>query len=459
MSPRHSLTVGAFVLLMPVGLSQDFQPRLGDPIPGLTPAQKLLFEEGLTAFETPLSIAEGLGPTMNDESCAICHLLPAVGGSSNRKVNRFGKAATGMLPFDPLVALGGTLQQEQSIDVMNCLEVIPPEADVTAERMTPHTFGAGLLESVDSADILFNEANQPPGITGYARMVSPVEGGPLRAGRFGWKGGVATVFTFSADASLNEMGLTSTFFPMENAPNGDLGALAACDTVMDPEDFPDAGGRTKIERFTDFQRLLAAPPQTPKSGMSGVAIFEVVCCADCHLTRTYTTQTVAEAALSGVEITPYSDFLVHDMGALGDGIVDGPVTETEFMTRALWGLQARGDDLLHDGRATAGTFRDNVVMAISEHGGEASASRAAALALSPVEIDRLVAFLGSLGKVEFDWEGDNDVDEIDWFFLLPLMTGPAPVLSPDHPASVADIDADGDFDMRDFAVLQRAWTN
>jgi CxxC motif-containing protein (DUF1111 family) len=459
MSPRSLLLAGASVLLASVGFSQDFQPRMGDPVPGLTPAQKLLFTEGQTVFDAPLSVAEGLGPIMNDESCGICHQQPAVGGASTRKVNRFGRAANGMLPFDPLDGLGGTLQQEQTID-LNCVEVIPPEADVTAERMTPHVFGSGLLEAVSDADILFNEANQAPGLSGYVRMVNPVEGGPPRAGRFGWKGGVATLFTFSADAAFNEMGLTSVFFPTENAPNGDLVALAACDTVADPEDFPDAGGRTKIQRFTDFQRLLAAPPQTPKSGMSGAAIFEMVGCGDCHLSRTYTTQTVAEAALSGVEIRPFSDFLVHDMGTLGDGIVDGPVTETEFMTRALWGLQARGGAMLHDGRATlGGSFRDNIVLAIAEHGGEASASRAAAQALSGPEIDRLAAFLGSLGKVEFDWEGDNDVDEIDWFFLLPLMTGPTPVLTPDHEASVADFDGDGDFDMKDFAVLQRAWTN
>ena len=43
--------------------------------------------------------------------------------------------------------------------------------------------------------------------------------------------------------------------------------------------------------------------------------------------------------LSGVSIKPYSDFLVHDMGTLGDGIADGPVGETEMMTRTIWGLR------------------------------------------------------------------------------------------------------------------------
>ena len=51
---------------------------------------------------------------------------------------------------------------------------------------------------------------------------------------------------------MPEMGLTSTFLPNENAPNGDAVLLAACDTVADPEDGPDAGGFTRIERFTHF---------------------------------------------------------------------------------------------------------------------------------------------------------------------------------------------------------------
>jgi hypothetical protein len=48
----------------------------------------------------------------------------------------------------------------------------------------------------------------------------------------------------------------------------------------------------------------------------------------------------------------------------------------------------------------------------------------------------------------------------DWFFLSPEFTGPAPVapVTPDDHAAIADLDQDGDFDLRDFLGMQRAFT-
>lgn len=465
-SPRparllHARHVLPLVLLCTAGnaFAQDPQPLMGQPLIGLTPTQLQHFEEGLVAFSTPLTEAQGLGPIFNEVSCISCHNQPAVGGFSTRRVTRFGKAAVGPVPFDPLAGLGGTLLQDQSLDVA-CREVVPPEADHTILRGTPAIFGAGLLEAIPDMDILAVQAAQPVAVQGIPRYNQPLESpaGPMVLGRFGWKGGVSTVETFSIDASLNEMGLTSPFAPTENAPNGDLGLLASCDSVGDPEDSADAAGFTLTQRFTHFQRYLAAPAQTPKTGMAGEAIFDQVGCMDCHVSS-YTTGTVAEAALSGKTIRPYSDFLLHDMGALGDGIVDGIATETIMMTRPLWGLAQRSA-MLHDGRATGASFGGLIDLAVAEHGGQADASRIAYQALSSTDHDLLVDFLASLGRAEFDWDTDNDLTEFDWFFLEPLMTGPAPSvpLTPDDPGALCDVDADGDFDLVEFGKLQRVWT-
>src|SRR5690606_1583781 len=156
-------------------------------------------------------------------------------------------------------------------------------------------------------------------------------GAPLRAGRFGWKAQVATVLTFSADAAQNEMGLSNRFLPFDNAPNGDLDLLALCDTVPEPEDGPDEEGLHFIDRITDFQRYIAPPPQTPKSGMTGEAIFISIGCAKCHIPE-WTTRNDGdlEDAIRGKTIKPYSDFLLHDMGELGDGIVQGDAMELEM---------------------------------------------------------------------------------------------------------------------------------
>lgn len=432
---------------------------MGKPLLGLTAAEAALFSQGLAAFAQPISIADGAGPIFNEVSCAGCHNVPAIGGFGTRRVTRFGIAATAQMPFQALEQFGGTLLQDQSFD-LGCREILPAQANHTAERGTPILFGLGLIESIPDSTLIDRAMNQPPGLVGRVHMTQPIESPlpVLRVGRFGWKGGIATVHSFSLDAGLNEMGLTSVFLPNENAPNGDLGLLMMCDTVADPEDQPDAFGFTRTDRFTHFQRLLAPPAQTPKVGLRGEQVFEAIGCADCHV-PTYVTGNVAEAALSGQTIRPYSDFLLHDVGALGDGIVEGDATEVEMMTRPLWGLRQR-NAYLHDGRATGGTFEDNVTTAVMEHGGTAAPMAASFAALDAVNRADLMTFLASLGRTEFDWDVNNTIDEFDWFFLEPLVTGPMPAVAvdPNSPGAIGDLDTDGDFDLVEFGRLQRAFT-
>jgi Di-haem oxidoreductase, putative peroxidase len=443
--------------------AQEIQPRMGDPLPGLTALERASFDEGRLEFMRILSVAEGRGPIMNDTSCSTCHGIPRVGGAGAKRVIRFGKAASGGNPFNPLANLGGSLLQASST-MIECQEVIPPRADVMARRVTPNVSGDGLIEAIRGTDIRAGELVPPPGISGRAHMVPTFEDPPLarpRVGRFGWKAQLASLLSFSADASLNEMGLTNRFVTQENAPNGNTALLALCDTVPDPEDHAGPGGLHAIDRQTNFQRLTAPPPQTPRAGMTGAVVFNTVGCASCHR-ATFVTGPSPVAALASKTIHPYSDFLLHDVGtSLGDGIVQGYATETELKTPPLWGLRSRADiGLLHDGRATGGTPQQNLRDAILAHDGEGAVSRDAFIALTPEQQDQLFAFLMSLGRPEFDEEGDHDVDALDWFFLESdgNFTGPGAFFTPDHPGAIADFDQDGDFDLVDFAVYQRAMT-
>ena len=169
---RSLLLVGGFGFTAGLVFAQDFQPRQGEPLHELTPAELARFEEGEVAFKTPLTEAQGVGPVFNDVSCGDCHGNPAVGGWSSRTVTRFGLMATPTNRFDPLEHLGGSLRQEQAFSA-SCEEVVPPEADITTERLTPSLFGAGLLEGISDADVLLNQAAQPPGFNGFpVRTVS-----------------------------------------------------------------------------------------------------------------------------------------------------------------------------------------------------------------------------------------------------------------------------------------------
>ena len=120
----------------------------------------------------------------------------------------------------------------------------------------------------------------------------------------------------------------------------------------------------------------------------GERVFDRIGCDSCHVA---TLQTGANpiAALNRVTYHPYSDFLLHDMGALGDGIEQGAANGREIRTAPLWGLRVI-TKFLHDGRAST------LEGAITSHDGQGRGARDRYNALSAVDKARLLAFLKSL---------------------------------------------------------------
>ncbi len=427
-----------------LGLPVLPQRRMGEPVRGLSADELLRWTDGRIDYDTQITPEMGLGPIFNKENCANCHNAP-FGGTGTQKVTRFGFA--GKDGFDPLEDFGGPLLQAGALDLA-CIETIPGVANVTAQRVTNGMMGYGLVEAILDADLMANES-AGPGVSGRAHMVSPLEDpGATRVGRYGWKASIATILTFSADASMMEMGLTNRLIPYENDPNGMMDPpLESCDTVADPEDVADENGRAFIDRVTDFQRYLAQPPQTPRSGMSGEAIFNTIGCVQCHVRDFVTPDDPAlEEALRGVALRPYSDFLLHDMGLAADFIPEGDAQAQEMRTPPLWGLRRR-PALWHDGRFIGGTFETRVVAAIEEHGAflsEGAESKDAWDALSAADKDAVLAFLASLGRPEFDATGDDRVLREDFIDFAGCFGGAG--VSPDDACAIHDLDQDGDVD-------------
>src|SRR5262245_46605550 len=56
--------------------------EFGDPLSGITPKEFELFRSGLENFTEVETPDEGLGPVFNGRSCAECHSVPRIGGSS-----------------------------------------------------------------------------------------------------------------------------------------------------------------------------------------------------------------------------------------------------------------------------------------------------------------------------------------------------------------------------------------
>lgn len=364
-------------------------PQFGDPLSGLTGVQLAAFTDGKTDFREVETPGDGLGPIFNGNSCAACHNGPALGGSSNITATRFGRVANGV--YDPLTSLGGSLLQEKSISPEG-LERIPQQANVTARRQTTALFGLGLVEAIPDATILKGVRTKAvDGVLGKASIVEDVATGSRLVGRFGWKGQQATLLAFAGDAYLNEMGITNRLFPTENAPNGNTSLLKKLDKVKDPEDQPDpATGQAGVDLLADYMRFLAPPPSLPVTASTafGARFFLDAGCASCH-TPSMTTGPSPVAALSNQSVWLYSDLLLHDMGTLGDGIVQGSANAREMKTPPLWGVRASAP-YLHDGRAR--TLDD----AIRAHEGEGRVSRDKYLKLAPDQQKLLVAFLNSI---------------------------------------------------------------
>jgi len=370
-------------------------PSFGDPIPGLSADENARFLAGRDTFEEVETVDQGVGPVFNATSCAACHGSPATGGgrasggTTTLLETRFGTITNGA--FDPLANLGGSLIQTTGIGPFGSCnfvgETVPQTATIVTQRRTTSLFGLGLVDAVpDQFFVNLAAAQQadPDGVRGSVSMVDNLITGVPSVGKFGWKDQVPSRAQFAGDAYLNEMGVTSPLFPNENCPQGDC-SLLACDPVPDPED-----DGTDLTAFADFMTMLGPPPRDKITGQvrNGEDVFNEIRCSACHV-ATLTSGNSPVQALSNVTFHPYSDFLLHDMGALGDGIVQGQASGRQMRTAPLWGLRTT-ERFLHDGRAT--TLED----AILAHDGEAVASRNRFSGLTQGSKNKLLAFLQSL---------------------------------------------------------------
>jgi CxxC motif-containing protein (DUF1111 family) len=376
------------------------EPGAGHPLPLLSRSELHYFEAGREDFSEQEAVEDGLGPTMNLDGCAGCHLQPAIGGSSpalNPQVGFAGAlGATNSIPS--FIRRDGPVREARFIrnpdgtpdggvhnlftiagrsDAPGCHLTQPDfESQQMAGNMifripTP-LFGAGLIEQIPDSVILANQSadasrKRDLGIHGRPNLVlsgNTPSGQPNRngndgtAGRFGWKAQNKSLLLFSGEAYNVEMGITNELFQTERDET------AACIFGTVPNDTTNTDGATPldalsaIEKFAFFMRFLAPPipsedlPGGAESISSGRALFGSVGCVLCHTPALHTGSNATVAALNDQAVPFYSDLLLHDMGpGLADGITQGQAGPSEFRTAPLWGLGQRLF-FLHDGRTT-----------------------------------------------------------------------------------------------------------
>lgn len=377
-------------------ISQTFQEAAAafdNQTNGLT--DQAQFDADRASFEERDVIEDGLGPVYNAQSCAECHQSPVTGGISQVTVLRAGhKDQAGNFVEAP----GGSLIQDRAIHP-SLQEIVPDNETIRTFRTSLNVLGDGYVEAIDDRTLIEIARNQPRqsggAIAGQVIEVPLLEvPGIKRVGRFGWKNQHASLLSFSADAYLNEMGITNRLLREENTALGQ--SIAAFDKVADPEDTDN-----DVDIFTRFMRATKAPSREPLTldASAGSQLFSQIGCAICHVPTIITAATGTAInggtfnvppALGGKAIHPYSDFLLHDVGT-GDGIVQNgdAATANKLRTPPLWGVRTR-NRLMHDGLSL--TFDE----AIRRHRGEASIVINRYNQLSPRQRSQVVRFLRSL---------------------------------------------------------------
>jgi CxxC motif-containing protein (DUF1111 family) len=363
-------------------------------------------------FARIFGTAEGLGPIFVAPSCESCHVGDGK-GHPLFNLTRFGRSTA--QGFDHMRSQGGPQVQNRAI--MNYMaEAMPGGATGYAVFTAPIVTGLGYLEAVPDQTLLDLEDPDDldgDGISGRVQLVDEsdivaeigrledvLDGSlPLKVrvdgkliGRFGKKASAISLLHQTVTAYHEDMGITSDVLPVDPV-NRQVGGFAS-DGVADPEVTSDA-----VQAVVFYLRTLKVPPRRVEGSadaQAGEPLFSQVGCAKCHIPVMRTGPSTI-GALNNAEFRPYTDLLLHDMGAeLDDGYTEGRALTSEWRTAPLWGIglaetsQGGMGFFLHDGRARS--LRE----AIDLHGGEATSSRAAFRALSATQQDQVLAYLRSL---------------------------------------------------------------
>ena len=297
-------------------------------------------------------------------------------------------------------------------------------ADVRfSARVAPRMLGLSLLDALpDTALFALEDPDDKDGdgISGRVNRVWDPLTQSIRAGRFGWKAGKANLEHQNLAALSSDIGVSSWLFPL---PEGDCSARqAACTELAQqtetmlaaypqaentrPEPMLEASRKMTdlLQAFTrdmgthvfKTQTTLQQKKSNSPALAEGKQLFLRSGCAACHSSKFSGIIQDSEKSAAQVQISPFSDLLLHDMGeALADNRQEFTASGREWRTAPLWGMadylsRAASPRFLHDGRAAS------IMEAILWHGGEADASVQAFAELNKQQRQTLIHFVESL---------------------------------------------------------------
>jgi len=251
--------------------------------------------------------------------------------------------------------------------------------------------GLGLIEAIAEGAVAGladpNDSNGD-GISGRMQTVTDVQTGEARLGRFGWKAGRARLSHQIASALNFDMGVTTSIFPTPDCGSAQAGCTPG--TELSTAD---------LDRMVRYIAVLGVPARRDlgdAQAQQGESLFQSAGCVKCHTPSMTTSAFHPMAELRSQAIRPFTDLLLHDMGAgLADNLPEASASGAEWRTPPLWGIGltagvSGGEAYLHDGRARS------LSEAILWHGGEAEAAKEAFRTMSSANRAALIRFLQSL---------------------------------------------------------------
>ena len=415
---------------LPYQYSNEPEHRFKQTAGNVAPASGLPFMLGRrlhhTEFDTGahtepgnpalLAHAGQLGPKFVAKSCVDCHvnngrsLPPSVGSPlafSVVKVSANGLGAPHPFYGEEIQPLATTGSGEGAVTLSSYTTIngtygdntpytlrkpnytfAGPTPEFFSVRVAPQLVGLGLLEAVPEAVI---EALADPqdansdGISGRTQLIAdPEDSSKIRIGRFTYKASQAKVAHQIAYALNRDMSIATSVFPVLDG-NTAPSAIEVGDTELD-----------QMNRYVSILGVAARRDLTDTVALRGEEVFQSAGCVKCHAPMLTTSAYHPIAELRSQTIRPYTDLLLHDLGAgLADNLSEENASGAEWRTAPLWniGLTAGvsgGEAYLHDGRAR--TLEE----AILWHGGEAESAKEAFRTAPAADRAALIKFLKSL---------------------------------------------------------------
>ncbi|PHR72778.1 MAG: thiol oxidoreductase [Arcobacter sp.] len=392
---------------------------------------------GKSFFKVPWILApgattarDGLGPLFNANTCVSCHPNNALGSVYNKKnISRamvvrlsipnskkdlsylqrgftpeptYGAQiainGTHDVPFEAKLAIsyentyvtyknGQTVVLKKPTYTLKNLNYGPLHKDtIISVRKAPALVGLGLLSLLSDEEILKNQDindENNDGISGVANIVYSIKEQKFTLGRYTYKASAPSVVHQSAAAFINDMGLTSSYFPNDNCSS----VQTKCNNAPKGRhklDVPDL----RLNAVAFYLKHLKVPFVKNKN-IEGEKLFKSIGCISCHVSELKTKNNLI--------IKPFSDFLLHDMGeGLSDGRSEYKAGPQEWRTAPLWGINSyekaikKKVDYLHDGRAST------IEEAILWHDGEAKNSKEAFKSLNEKNRQYLLKYIKEL---------------------------------------------------------------